>query len=120
MPVTHHDLCFGCGVANLFGLQLELDAGEHVMVARMRDANCNHSSGRRMKSSVGMRWLWMRFANMKMWKPMSPMSCVSGIHDRLTSSCVNFAPSDEPRAFAMMFPCVSTTPFGSLVEPDEN
>ena len=26
MPVAHHDLCFGCGVANLFGLQLELDA----------------------------------------------------------------------------------------------
>ena len=28
MPVTHHDLCFGCGMANLFGLQLELDAGD--------------------------------------------------------------------------------------------
>ena len=30
MPVTHHDLCFGCGLANLFGLQLEaeLEAGE--------------------------------------------------------------------------------------------
>ena len=26
MPVAHHDLCFGCGVANLFGLQLELEA----------------------------------------------------------------------------------------------
>lgn len=25
MTVTHHDLCFGCGVANLFGLQLELE-----------------------------------------------------------------------------------------------
>jgi acyl-coenzyme A thioesterase PaaI-like protein len=25
LPVTHHDLCFGCGTANLFGLQLELE-----------------------------------------------------------------------------------------------
>ncbi|MGH2715222.1 MAG: PaaI family thioesterase, partial [Thermoleophilaceae bacterium] len=24
-PVRHHDLCFGCGQANLFGLQLELE-----------------------------------------------------------------------------------------------
>ena len=23
-PVSHHELCFGCGQANLFGLQLEL------------------------------------------------------------------------------------------------
>jgi acyl-coenzyme A thioesterase PaaI-like protein len=23
--ITHHQLCFGCGQANLFGLQLELD-----------------------------------------------------------------------------------------------
>ena len=23
--LTHHDLCFGCGPANLFGLQLELE-----------------------------------------------------------------------------------------------
>ena len=22
-PIVHHDLCFGCGLANLFGLQLE-------------------------------------------------------------------------------------------------
>jgi acyl-coenzyme A thioesterase PaaI-like protein len=26
VQVKHHDLCFGCGLANLFGLQLELDA----------------------------------------------------------------------------------------------
>jgi acyl-coenzyme A thioesterase PaaI-like protein len=25
VTVTHHDLCFGCGVANLFGLQMELE-----------------------------------------------------------------------------------------------
>ena len=25
--VFHHDLCFGCGQANLFGLQLELEPG---------------------------------------------------------------------------------------------
>ena len=24
-PIFHHDLCFGCGQANLFGLQLELE-----------------------------------------------------------------------------------------------
>ena len=29
MAIAHHDLCFGCGVANLFGLQLEMEpAGE--------------------------------------------------------------------------------------------
>jgi acyl-coenzyme A thioesterase PaaI-like protein len=25
VTVTHHDLCFGCGLANLFGLQLEAE-----------------------------------------------------------------------------------------------
>jgi acyl-coenzyme A thioesterase PaaI-like protein len=25
-PLAHHDLCFGCGQGNLFGLQLELEA----------------------------------------------------------------------------------------------
>jgi uncharacterized protein (TIGR00369 family) len=25
-PIRHHELCFGCGQANLFGLQLELSA----------------------------------------------------------------------------------------------
>ena len=25
MAIAHHDLCFGCGSANLFGLQLELE-----------------------------------------------------------------------------------------------
>ena len=24
MTVSHHELCFGCGLANLFGLQMEL------------------------------------------------------------------------------------------------
>ncbi|MBA2342019.1 MAG: hypothetical protein H0V85_00985 [Thermoleophilaceae bacterium] len=24
--VVHHDLCFGCGIANLFGLQIEMEA----------------------------------------------------------------------------------------------
>lgn len=27
-PLRHHDLCYGCGQANLFGLQLELEARE--------------------------------------------------------------------------------------------
>jgi acyl-coenzyme A thioesterase PaaI-like protein len=33
VTVTHHELCFGCGTANLFGLQLEAEpaaAGEGV------------------------------------------------------------------------------------------
>ena len=25
MAITHHDLCFGCGIANLFGLQMEVE-----------------------------------------------------------------------------------------------
>jgi acyl-coenzyme A thioesterase PaaI-like protein len=25
LTVTHHELCFGCGLANLFGLQMELE-----------------------------------------------------------------------------------------------
>ena len=25
MAVTHHELCFGCGVANLFGLQMDVE-----------------------------------------------------------------------------------------------
>ncbi len=27
MTVSHHELCFGCGLANLFGLQLEFSQG---------------------------------------------------------------------------------------------
>ena len=33
MSVRHHDLCFGCGQANLFGLQLELEPAEDGGVA---------------------------------------------------------------------------------------
>lgn len=25
MAITHHELCFGCGLANLFGIQLEVE-----------------------------------------------------------------------------------------------
>jgi acyl-coenzyme A thioesterase PaaI-like protein len=31
--LSHHDLCFGCGQANLFGLQLELERREEGGVA---------------------------------------------------------------------------------------
>lgn len=35
MTVTHHDLCFGCGQANLFGLQIELErSGEGEVAGR--------------------------------------------------------------------------------------
>ena len=34
-PIVHHELCFGCGQANLFGIQLEAEAaGENHVVAR--------------------------------------------------------------------------------------
>jgi acyl-coenzyme A thioesterase PaaI-like protein len=32
--LTHHDLCFGCGLANLFGLQLELERDGDRMTGR--------------------------------------------------------------------------------------
>jgi acyl-coenzyme A thioesterase PaaI-like protein len=28
VPLAHHDLCFGCGLANLFGLQLEVELSD--------------------------------------------------------------------------------------------
>jgi acyl-coenzyme A thioesterase PaaI-like protein len=31
--ITHHELCFGCGQANLFGLQLEVDPRDDGAVA---------------------------------------------------------------------------------------
>ena len=33
-PLSHHDLCFGCGQANLFGLQLEARPEEGGVVGR--------------------------------------------------------------------------------------
>jgi hypothetical protein len=48
------------------------------------------------------------------------MSWVSGIHERLTSFSLKPAASVAPRQLAMMLPWVSTTPLGSLVEPEEN
>ena len=33
MTVRHHDFCFGCGQANLFGIQLELEPSEEGGVA---------------------------------------------------------------------------------------
>jgi acyl-coenzyme A thioesterase PaaI-like protein len=32
--IAHHDVCFGCGQANLFGLQLELEATEDGVAGR--------------------------------------------------------------------------------------
>ncbi len=34
MSIVHHDLCFGCGRTNLFGLQMELDAAEEGVSGR--------------------------------------------------------------------------------------
>jgi uncharacterized protein (TIGR00369 family) len=33
VTLTHHDLCFGCGTANLFGLQMELEQRDDATVA---------------------------------------------------------------------------------------
>jgi len=33
MTLSHHDLCFGCGLANVFGLQLELERQDDGSVA---------------------------------------------------------------------------------------
>jgi acyl-coenzyme A thioesterase PaaI-like protein len=32
--LSHHDLCFGCGQANLFGLQLEMERTEEGLAGR--------------------------------------------------------------------------------------
>ena len=35
MTITHHELCFGCGLANLFGLQMEVEPdGERRVAGR--------------------------------------------------------------------------------------
>ena len=34
MPLTHHELCFGCGSANVFGLQIELEATDRGVTGR--------------------------------------------------------------------------------------
>ena len=34
MSIVHHDLCFGCGPANLLGLQLELESVEEGVAGR--------------------------------------------------------------------------------------
>jgi acyl-coenzyme A thioesterase PaaI-like protein len=34
VSIVHHDLCFGCGRANLFGLQLELEPAENGVAGR--------------------------------------------------------------------------------------
>jgi acyl-coenzyme A thioesterase PaaI-like protein len=34
LTVTHHELCFGCGIANLFGLQMELEAADDRVSGR--------------------------------------------------------------------------------------
>jgi hypothetical protein len=36
MPLVHHELCFGCGRANLFGLLAELEPADQGRVAAQR------------------------------------------------------------------------------------
>ena len=73
-----------------------------------------------MNSSVGMTFSCMRCANIMMCMPIRPMSWVRGIQVRLTSFSFHSEASPAPRVFVMILRCVSTTPLGSLVEPDEN
>ena len=73
-----------------------------------------------MNSSVGIRFTRIRLAKTMMNMPIRPMSWVSGIQDSDTSSSQKPAAAEAPRALARMLPCVSTTPLGSLVEPEEN
>ncbi len=90
------------------------------MVTPLRAAKVIHSSGRRMKSSVGMTFSCMRCANIMMCMPMRPMSWVSGIQVRLVSFSFHSEASPAPRALVRMFLWVSTMPLGSLVDPEEN
>ena len=48
------------------------------------------------------------------------MSWVSGIQLKDTSCSPNLPAAVAPMVFAMRLPWVSMTPFGSLVDPDEN
>jgi acyl-coenzyme A thioesterase PaaI-like protein len=34
LTLAHHELCFGCGSANLFGLQMELEPGDDGVAGR--------------------------------------------------------------------------------------
>ena len=34
MPLTHHQLCFGCGSVNVFGLQIELEPTDRGVTGR--------------------------------------------------------------------------------------
>ena len=51
---------------------------------------------------------------------MRPMSCVSGIHDRLASSSRARTPLAIASMLVVRLRCVRITPLGSLVDPDEN
>jgi acyl-coenzyme A thioesterase PaaI-like protein len=42
LTLTHHDLCFGCGSANLFGLQMELEQAENGAVSGRFFAKQDH------------------------------------------------------------------------------
>ena len=90
------------------------------MVTRLSDANFIHSRARRTNSSVGIRYCRAPAYMIIRWKPIRPMSWVSGIQLSDTSLASRPIACRTPSAFARMLPCVSTTPFGSLVEPDEN
>ena len=80
----------------------------------------SHSSARRTNRSVGIRCCSRPAYIIIRWKPIRPMSWVSGIQLSDTSCSLKPAAWRAPSALARMLPCVSTTPLGSLVEPEEN
>ena len=89
-------------------------------MTRFSAANFIHSSARRTNRSVGIRNCRTPEYIIIRWKPIRPMSCVSGIQLSEMSCSLNRAPWRAPSQLARMLPWVSTTPFGSLVDPDEN
>ena len=89
-------------------------------MARLAETNRSHSSARRTNRSVGIRYCRVPVYTIIRWKPIRPMSWVSGIQLSETSDSSRRAARSTASELCRMLPWVSTTPFGSLVDPDEN
>jgi hypothetical protein len=53
MPLIHHELCFGCGRTNLFGLLLELEVTEAGLVAGRCFIKQDHQGPDRLSAHEG-------------------------------------------------------------------
>ena len=89
-------------------------------MARFSLAFAIQTSGRRLNKRVSMMLCETLPTSMLRCRPISPMSWVSGIQLNATSASVMPAPSMIPRMLVIRLACVSTTPFGWPVDPDEN